>query len=128
MHTTPFSRLPDAELDVMQALWQAGEPRRPSQLLEALHGKREWSLSTMQVLLTRLHEKGFVTLSCEKRFHYYAPAVSEEAYRIGETRSFLERMHGGSIKSLVAALVECDGLSADDLDEIAAILEHAKGE
>ena len=29
---------------------------------------------------------------------------------------------------LMAALVECDGISADDLDEIAAILEHAKGE
>lgn len=127
MNQTNFTRLPDAELDVMQALWQAGEPRRPSQLLEALRGKRNWSLSTIQVLLTRLHEKGFVTLTCEKRFHYYAPAVGEEAYRVGETQSFLERMHGGSVKSLMAALVECNGISADDLDEIARMLGGKEG-
>lgn len=127
MNQTNFTRLPDAELDVMQALWQAGEPRRPSQLLEALRGKRDWSLSTIQVLLTRLHEKGFVTLTCEKRFHYYAPAVGEEEYRVGETQSFLERMHGGSVKSLMAALVECNGISADDLDEIARMLGGKEG-
>ena len=55
MNQTTFTRLPDAELDVMQALWQAGRPTRPSQLLEALRDKRDWSLSTLQVLLTRLH-------------------------------------------------------------------------
>ncbi len=123
-----FVRLPDAELDVMQVLWQAGEPRRPSQLLDALRGKRDWSLSTIQVILGRLEEKGFVTLICEKRFHYYLPAVEEEAYRVGETRSFLDRMHGGSVRSLMAALVECRGVSADDLDEIARILNEKKGE
>lgn len=123
MTPTTFTRLPDAELDVMQALWQAGEPTRPSQLLEALRGKRDWSLSTVQVLLTRLHEKGFVTLTCEKRFHYYAPAVGEEEYRVGETKSFLERMHGGSVRSLMAALVECNGITTDDLDEIAHMLD-----
>ena len=124
MTPTTFTRLPDAELDVMQALWQAGEPTRPSQLLEALRGKRDWSLSTVQVLLTRLHEKGFVTLTCEKRFHYYAPAVGEEEYRVGETKSFLERMHGGSVRSLMAALVECNGITTDDLDEIAHMLDR----
>ena len=124
MNPTTFTRLPDAELDVMQALWQAGRPTRPSQLLEALRDKRDWSLSTLQVLLTRLHEKGFVTLTCEKRFHYYAPAVGEAEYRVGETRSFLERRHGGSVKSLMAALVECRGITADDLDEIAHMLDR----
>lgn len=124
MSQTTFTRLPDAELDVMQALWQADGPTRPSQLLSALQGKRDWSLSTLQVLLSRLHEKGFVTLTCEKRFHYYAPAIGEEEYRIGETRSFLERMHGGSVKSLMAALVECRGITADDLDEIAHMLDR----
>ena len=119
MNRPTFTRLPDAELDVMQALWQTDRPTRPSQLLETLRGKRDWSLSTVQVLLTRLHEKGFVTLTCEKRFHYYTPAVGEAEYRVGETQSFLERMHGGSVKSLMAALVECNGISADDLDEIA---------
>lgn len=124
-----FTRLPDAELDVMQALWHSDGPQRPSQLLEALRGKRDWSLSTVQVLLSRLEEKGFVTLSCEKRFHYYTPAIAEDDYRVGETKSFLERMHGGSVSSLMAALVECKGVSTDDLDEIARILRRGvKGE
>lgn len=129
MQPTSFSRLPDAELDVMQALWRHTAPMRPAQVLEALRGKRNWTLSTVQVLLTRLAEKGFVTLSCEKRFHYYTPAVSEEAYRIGETKSFLERMHGGSVSSLMATLVESRGLSEAELDEIARILHRGvKGE
>ena len=123
----PLTRLPDAELDVMQALWQAETAQRPSQILATLQGKRDWTLSTVQVLLTRLHEKGFVTLNCEKRFHYYAPAVSENDYRIDETQSFLERMHGGSVKSLMAALVECRGITAADLDDIARMLDQKEG-
>ncbi len=126
MDNTTFTRLPDAELDVMQALWHAEGAQRPSELRAALADRHDWSLSTIQVLLGRLHEKGFVTLSHEKRFCYYAPAVDEETYRVGETHSFLERLHGGSVRSLMAALVECRGIDESDLDEITRMLETRK--
>ena len=50
-----LERLPEAELDVMLALWTHTQPVRTARLLEDLADKA-WSLSTLKVLLGRLAE------------------------------------------------------------------------
>ena len=55
-----LERLPDAELEVMQALWaQKTYPAASGELMEALAGKR-WRMPTLLKLLSRLEERGFV--------------------------------------------------------------------
>ena len=49
-----LERLPDAELEVMQALWaQKTYPAASGELMEALAGKR-WRMPTLLKLLSRL--------------------------------------------------------------------------
>jgi len=125
MRPEKIDRLPDAELDVMLVLWNAGEPMKTSAILDVLNREKNWSMSTLQALLARLLDRGFVKAEAVNRLKYYTPAVREEAYRIRETKSFLKRLHGNSFKSLVLSLIDGEAIDENDLEEIEAMLREA---
>ena len=121
----PLARLPDAELEVMNALWAAGEPLTRPELEQRL-SRKGWAATTLLALLTRLEEKGFVTRQKQGRGYLYAAAVPRGEYAKTEGRTALGRMFGGSAKNLVAALVETDALTEADIDELSDYLEQLK--
>ena len=122
-----MQRLPDAELEVMQALWaQKVYPVSSAEIMEGLGGKR-WRLATLLKLLSRLEERGFVRREKEGRSNLYSPLAGREDYLAAESRSCLERLHGGSLPSLVAALVESHAISEADVEELADILRKKEG-
>ena len=108
----------DAELAVLQVLWEAGEPLPLAAILEALHACRGWADSTVKTLLRRLQEKGAVTL--QKR-GVYAAAIAREDYRGAANHSFLQKLYQGSAKSLVASLVQEGKLTQEDIAELTAL-------
>jgi len=108
----------DAELAVLQVLWEAGEPLPLAAILETLHARRGWADSTVKTLLRRLQEKGAVAL--EKRGVYTA-AIAREDYRGAANHSFLQKLYQGSAKSLVASLVQEGKLTREDIDELTAL-------
>ena len=119
-----LERLPDAELEVMQALWaQKTYPAASGELREALAGKR-WR---MPKLLSRLEERGFVRRDKDGRSNGYTPLVRREDYLAAESREFLQKLHGGSLPSLVAALMDSKAISQKDLAELEDILRGGDG-
>lgn len=122
--TTP-STLPDAELEVMLCLWRHSEPIRTAKILEEIDPERQWTLSTLKVLLARLCQRGFAECTRDGRFTLYRALVPESAYRQKETQGLLHRYYGNSAKQMVAAFVECGELSKDDLADIRAMIDKA---
>ena len=104
----------DAELAVLQVLWEAGEPLPLAYLLETLHTRRGWADSTVK----SLQEKEAVTL--QKR-GVYAAVIAREDYRGAANHSFLEKLYQGSAKSLVASLVQEGKLTQEDIAELTAL-------
>ena len=122
-----YVHLPDAELEVMQALWRQEEyPASSAGLMEGLAG-RHWQLPTLLKLLSRLEERGFVRGEKAGRVNLYTPLVEREAYVEEESRSFLERLHGGSLSSLVAALCPDTRLTEEDVAALERILGKEEG-
>ena len=122
-----LERLPDAELGVMQALWaQKAYPASSGELMETLAGKH-WRMPTLLKLLSRLEERGFVKREKEGRNNLYTPLVRREDYLSAESRAFLQRLHGGSLPSLVAALMDSRAISRRDLEELEEILRGGDG-
>ena len=117
-----FCRLPDAELEVMKVVWGFDAPVSTSMIMERLKYKN-WHISTVLKLISRLSERGFVKSEKNGRFNVYTPLVSEDVYLKSETKSFLERLHGNSVKSLIATLYNTRTISKEELDEIAKIIE-----
>ena len=113
-----------SELEVMRALWAAGEPLTISDIRAAL-ADTGWEASTIKTLVARLVKKG--ELEQEKReVYYYSPTVSREEYGSGEARRLAEKVYGGGLTTLVASFVEDGEFSASELDELRAILEQAR--
>ncbi len=110
------NRLPESELEVMQVIWEAGKAVNTDYILSRL--KRSWTRQTVLKLLSRLEERGFVSYYRDGKFKMYTPSVEREEYLEAESRSFLSRMHFGSVKNLVAALYNGSALSDSDLAEL----------
>ena len=119
--------LPEAELDVMLALWQFDAPVRTARILEAVGRHRSWTLPTLKVLLGRLEEKGFVKVTRQGRFTLYQALVSETDYRRRETRTLAGRFFGNSMKNMIAALVQDAELTGQDIAELEELLHKGKG-
>ena len=122
-----WERLPEAELDVMLTLWRAKEPLSVGEIVRCLSGIRTWKAATVHVLLDRLSERGYVKTDKSGYAHRYSPAVEEAQYRRGEERSYLQRFFGGSAKKMIASMLDADGLTAEDLDELSALLHEKRG-
>ena len=114
-------RLPDAELEVMQAVWSLEPPVTAAQVQQNVPS--DWKATSVLTFLSRLCDRGF--LSCEKegRQNLYTPLVTREAYLQRESCSFVERLCGGSVKNLVASLSDAGALTENDLDELRAFLD-----
>ena len=122
-----MKRLPDTELEVMKALWASGPDTTRAQLEQSLEAFR-WASNTINTYLTRLVEKGFVSVCREGKTNLYTPLVGREEYLAFDSRAVLDRLYG-SPRNFVAALAR-EGLSRDELDELRALvdqLERGKG-
>lgn len=118
-------RLPDAELEVMKALWQAEEPLTRAQLEQVLTANG-WAGTTLLTLLSRLEDKGYVARQREGRGYRYTAVLTRREYLPVESRSALGRMFAGSARNLVAAMAETHDLTDADIDELADYLAQLK--
>lgn len=110
-----LTKISDSEMEVMQIFWKNNRPFTPNEILELLSNKK-WKYSTVKTFLSRLVEKGL--LSCKKgRVNIYMAKVSEEDYKRYETREFLDTIHHGSLKSMLASLCSQD-ISDQKLEEL----------
>ena len=120
-----IKKLPDAELEVMQAIWAYEPPVTRAQIDIILKEKHPMALTTLLTLLSRLAEKGFVRIEKEGRSSVYYPLVSQQEYLAQQSNRFLKKLCGGSISVFATAL--CDsGLTKEELAELRSLLEQEK--
>ncbi len=122
-----FKSLPDSELKVMMVIWENGSKMSTGEILAELKDDVDWKLSTLQVILTRLTEKGFLKIEKENRLNYYTSIIDYSKYTKHETKNFIKKMYNNSAKKLIASLVEGDdSLTDNDIEEIKRILDRSK--
>jgi len=110
----------------MKELWRV-HPQTAGQLAEALAGKTTWSLTTLKTLLTRLTSKQALTFEKQGREYLYSPCVTEDACVRAESTSFLKRVFDGALTPMVAAFLEREELSPEDIAELKKLLEKKEG-
>lgn len=124
MKTLP--QISDAEWIVMRVLWEKA-PRTAQGVVAALQGKVSWSPRTIRTLLNRLLGKGALGYKQEGRVYCYFPLVEEAACVHAETRSFIDRVHGGSLAPMLAQFLAEEPLDDEDIKALRRILDQ-KGE
>lgn len=123
-----MKRLPDTEFEVMQGVWNCEKPVSTAQLKAYLEQEREWNMSALQTVLSRLEEKGFVRSEKNGRNRFYVPLITEESYLADEGRSFMKRLGKKGLSSLVAAMYDGGGISGEELEELQAFIDSRRKE
>ena len=117
--------LSDGEWKLMIQLWE-GAPKTIAQLTAALKEETEWEKHTVITMLSRREAKGAVQHNGETPKGYSPLLLRADAER-RETKSFLDKVYGGRLGLMMSAMVDAQSLTADDMAELSAILEKAKG-
>ena len=118
-------RLPDTELEVMQVIWDCTPPVSKSDIEEKIYTSHPMAETTLQTLLTRLSEKGFLSVTIEKGKKYYAPLIPREDYQISQSKSFFQKVCGGNLSAFANALCE-GGLTKEEVAELRRLLEEGQ--
>lgn len=80
----------DAELEILEVLWEAGEALNAAQIREKLNERKNWERTTVLTLIRRLLDKGIISQEKQEVF-YYNPVLKREEYIRQETRSFVDK-------------------------------------
>ena len=119
--------LSDGEWKLMNLLWERS-PRTISELVRALAEDMGWSKSTIFIMLGRLEEKGAVRSEPGERAKQYYAAVPKTKLAARETRSFLNKVYGGSLQLMVSSMAGQRELDREDIAELYEILRRAEQE
>lgn len=117
--------LPEAQLQIMGCLWELGGTAMFGELMQALEARgKRWKPNTALTLLSRLAERGMITVRKQGRLNEYAACVSREEYGQAQARALVEQVFGGDAKHLISALVQQDCLSEQDYEELRTFWEQ----
>ncbi|RMF77456.1 MAG: BlaI/MecI/CopY family transcriptional regulator [Planctomycetota bacterium] len=115
-----------AELDVLKVLWngpRAGLPVRT--VMNALHERgRRVAYTTVQTILTRLEQKGFVASDKTGPAFIYKAAVRKADVFRSRTRTLLDQLYDGAAGPLVLQLVRSRRLTPGELAELQRLIEE----
>jgi BlaI family penicillinase repressor len=122
----PFRGISEAELEVLEALWKA--PAAPNELQERLAKKgASWAYTTVQTLLHRLREKGFVTRKKAGVAQIYSAAIERDELVAKHVRDLAERLCDGAVSPQLHSHVKTKEFSRTELARFRELLEEDGG-
>lgn len=123
-----IKKLGEAELEIMQVIWKNETPVTSNYILKELQGQRKWQLSTLMTSLTRLSNKGFVSCDRSTGSNLYTFVISENEYKAGASRHFLEKLYNNSIQNMIATLYSDKAIKHSDVAELRKFLDEIEAE
>ena len=117
----------DAELEILQVLWQQG-PSTVREVQEALDELRPTGYTTVLKLLQIMAEKALVDRDESQRAHIYEAAVAEAEVQEEIVGHLLDRVFSGSAVKLVSRALSSKVASPEELDAIRTLLDKHEGD
>ncbi len=121
-------KLGEAELEIMQVVWDSGNPVTSNYILNELQERRNWKLSTLMTSLARLADKGFICCDRSTGRNLYTSIISENEYKTGASKHFLEKLYNNSIQNMIAALYSNKEIKSSDIQELRNFLDKLEDE
>ncbi|MDP6633968.1 MAG: BlaI/MecI/CopY family transcriptional regulator [Phycisphaerae bacterium] len=116
--------LANAELGVMNLLWQEDQ-LTARQIRDQLYSDATGAQhGTVQKLLQRLEDKGYVQRDRSLSVHLFSATISRQTYAGEQLESLADTLTAGSFAPLITHLVEKKKISRDEIDRIRAILNQ----
>lgn len=120
-------KISDAEWEVLRVIWER-EPVTARGVLSEIPPERDWSEPTVKTLINRLVKKGVLEFEIDGRRYLYRAKLGRDEVVRQESRSFVDRVFGGSARPLVAHFLEEGEFDADEIAELRRLLDEKEAE
>jgi predicted transcriptional regulator len=117
--------LTEAELRLMDVLWQAG-PSTVQQVLDALPKKSQLAYNSVLTTIRILERKGYLRHIKDGRAHVYRPLVERAEASRSEIRHLAHRFFKNSHEMLVLNILEDRGVDAEELKRLRRLLDQTQ--
>jgi BlaI family penicillinase repressor len=124
-HSAPIPRPTEAELELLQILWQK-EPATVREIHNALNEEKRAGYTTVLKLLQIMTTKGLVVRDEAARAHVYSTAFTQDAMQSRLLKDLSNRLFAGSAAQLAMHALSMGPASADELVAIRALLERKR--
>lgn len=115
--------LANAELAVMELIW-SGDRLTARYIREQLYPDASKAQhGTVQRLLQRLEDKGFVDRDRTLPVHLFSAVITREAYACSQLETLADKLTGGSIAPLITHMVEEKKISRAEINRLRKILD-----
>ena len=111
-------KITDAEMEIMKIIWEEDKQMTTADVLEKLPKENSWKTTTVMTFVTRLIEKGVLSVNKVGKLNNYWAKVTQEEYKAAQSDLFLEDMFNGSIKSFMATLYNSKKISKKDISDL----------
>jgi len=115
--------LTEVELELMSELWQLGQAT-VRDVMSRLRPPRQLAYTSVSTVLRILEQKKLVKSRKDGKAHVYRPAISKAEYERRSLRHLVDNVFDGTPSALVQRLLDDDGLSPADIDDIRRHLEE----
>jgi len=113
-----IAKITEAEMEIMKIIWEENKEITTATILEKLPNENSWKTTTVMTLITRLIEKGILSVTKIGKLNNYSAKVTEEEYKAVQTDVFLDDMHNGSIRNFMATLYNSRKISKKDIADL----------
>lgn len=117
----------DAELEILQILWQNG-PSTVKTVNDRLGDKKDVGYTTTLKLLQIMYEKGLVARNEKERSHVYSASVKEGDMQKAMVNKLLGSVFSGSAAKLVMHALGNSQPSKEELNKIRELLNKIERE
>ena len=126
MSTADLPAPSDAELELLKRLWDRG----PSTVRE-LHGVIEaaglgWAYTTVQTMLGRMEEKGYVDVNRDAFAHVFSAAISRNSLVGLQLQELMQKLCDGAAAPLLLHLAEDGEFTAAEIAQFRKLLDKAE--
>ena len=118
--------LTDAELRIMQVLWERG-PSTSAEIVQAMPRKQRVADSSVRTILRILEQKNYVRHTKEGRAFIYRAAVERADARRNVVEYVVERFFNSSPELLVLNLLESETLDSAELERLRKLVDEEEG-
>ena len=113
------------ETEILRLVWQLDEAT-VQQIRDELPPNRPLAYNTVQTLLCRLEEKGYLKHFQRGRAHVFSPLAKPQEVIKTTVRDFLGRLFGGDPKPLVQFLAEDGKIDEEDIKRLRELIKKRR--
>lgn len=117
------TRLTASEWEIYECLWEEA-PLTLAQLRKRCAQRTGQAVSTAETTVARMEKKGLFRVERGERAKLFYPLFPREEAVLEETRSFLDRIFGGSPLSLVSSMVSGGQFSDEEIEALHQLLDR----